>query len=135
MRSPSSLIRTSDQVSTTLDCGIGAPASAISDNARATTPKYVVPKESQDIARKLGGDEVGDLCDSEYSNLIIISIPRAKATQMLVERYLAPQIGRAAGEIPEKGSDRTDSSEDGNTIKGSLTMGEMGEGTFTGKRK
>lgn len=24
---------------------------------------------------------------------------------------------------------------DGNTIKGSLTMGEMGEGTFTGKRK
>jgi len=24
---------------------------------------------------------------------------------------------------------------DGNTIKGSITMGEMGEGTFTGKRK
>jgi hypothetical protein len=24
---------------------------------------------------------------------------------------------------------------DGNTIKGSMTMGEMGEGTFTGKRK
>ena len=24
---------------------------------------------------------------------------------------------------------------DGNSIKGAMTMGEMGEGTFTGKRK
>ena len=42
------------------------------------------------IARKLGGDEVGDLCDQEYSNLIILSIPRAKPTKMLVERYGPP---------------------------------------------
>jgi phosphohistidine phosphatase SixA len=42
------------------------------------------------IARKLGGDEMGDLCDSEYSNLIILSMPRAKPTQMLVERYGPP---------------------------------------------
>jgi phosphohistidine phosphatase SixA len=42
------------------------------------------------IARKLGGDSIGDLCDSEYSNLIILSMPRAKPTQMLVERYGPP---------------------------------------------
>ena len=42
------------------------------------------------IARKLGGDRMGDLCDSEYSNLIILSMPRAKPTQMLVERYGPP---------------------------------------------
>ena len=42
------------------------------------------------IARKLGGDPMGDLCDSEYSNLIILSMPRAKPTKMLVERYGPP---------------------------------------------
>ncbi len=39
------------------------------------------------IATKLGGDRIGDLCDHEYSNLIILSMPRAKPTKMLVERY------------------------------------------------
>lgn len=39
------------------------------------------------IARKLGGDRLGDLCDHEYSNLIILSMPRSKPTKMLVERY------------------------------------------------
>ena len=42
------------------------------------------------IATKLGGDRIGDLCDSEYSNLFILSIPRAKPTKMLVERYGPP---------------------------------------------
>jgi len=39
------------------------------------------------IAGKLSGRSLGDLCDSEYSNLIIISMPRAKQAKMLVERY------------------------------------------------
>ncbi len=42
------------------------------------------------IARKLGGDAIGDLCDHEYSNLIIMSIPRGKPTNMLVEKYGPP---------------------------------------------
>jgi broad specificity phosphatase PhoE len=42
------------------------------------------------IARKLGGDPIGDLCDNEYSNLIILSMPRAKPTKMLVEKYGPP---------------------------------------------
>ena len=42
------------------------------------------------IARKLGGDNLGDLCDHEYSNLIILSMPRAKPTKMLVEKYGPP---------------------------------------------
>lgn len=42
------------------------------------------------IAGKLGGRSLGDLCDSEYSNLIIISMPRAKQAKMLVERYGPP---------------------------------------------
>ena len=42
------------------------------------------------IATKLGGDTVGNLCDSEYSNLFILSMPRAKPTKMLVERYGPP---------------------------------------------
>jgi phosphohistidine phosphatase SixA len=42
------------------------------------------------IAGKLGGRSLGDLCDSEYSNLIIISIPRAKQAKMLVGRYGPP---------------------------------------------
>lgn len=42
------------------------------------------------VARKLGGDRIGDLCDHEYSNLIILSMPRSKRTQMLLERYGPP---------------------------------------------
>jgi phosphohistidine phosphatase SixA len=42
------------------------------------------------VARRLGGDRIGDLCDHEYSNLIILSMPRAKPTRMLVERYGPP---------------------------------------------
>lgn len=42
------------------------------------------------IARKLGGDPMVELCDSEYSNLIILSMPRSKPTKMLVERYGPP---------------------------------------------
>lgn len=42
------------------------------------------------IARKLGGDRIGDLCDSEYSNLIILTMPRARPTKMLVEHYGPP---------------------------------------------
>jgi len=42
------------------------------------------------IAERLGGDRVGDLCDHEYSNLIIVSMPRAKPVKMLVERYGPP---------------------------------------------
>ncbi len=42
------------------------------------------------IAARLGGDRIGDLCDHEYSNLIILSMPRAKPTKMLMERYGPP---------------------------------------------
>ena len=45
------------------------------------------------IARKLGGDRIGDLCDHEYSNLIILNMPRSKPTRMLVERYGPPDPG------------------------------------------
>ena len=39
------------------------------------------------IAEALGGDAVGDLCDNEYSNLIVLAMSRAKPTRMLVESY------------------------------------------------
>lgn len=42
------------------------------------------------IAERLGGDRMGDLCDHEYSNLIIVSMPRAKPVKMLVEQYGPP---------------------------------------------
>ncbi len=42
------------------------------------------------IAEALGGDKVGDLCDNEYSNLIVLAMPRAKPTRMLVESYGLP---------------------------------------------
>lgn len=42
------------------------------------------------IAEALGGDKVGDLCDNEYSNLIVLAMPRAKPTRMLVETYGLP---------------------------------------------
>ena len=39
------------------------------------------------IAEKLGGGKVGDVCDNEYANLLIVSMPRAKPTKLLVESY------------------------------------------------
>jgi phosphohistidine phosphatase SixA len=42
------------------------------------------------IARRLSGERVGDLCDHEYSRLFIVSMPRAKPPQMLVDRYGPP---------------------------------------------
>lgn len=42
------------------------------------------------IAAKLSGEQIGDLCDSEYSNLFIISMPRSKPPKMLVDRYGPP---------------------------------------------
>ncbi len=44
------------------------------------------------IAEALGGDPVGDLCDNEYSNLIVLAMSRAKATKMLVEAYGLPDV-------------------------------------------
>ena len=44
------------------------------------------------IAEALGGDRIGDLCDNEYSNLIVLSMPRAKPTRMLVEAYGLPDV-------------------------------------------
>jgi phosphohistidine phosphatase SixA len=42
------------------------------------------------IAEKLGGDKVGDLCDNEYSDLIILEMPKGKKTRMLVDSYGPP---------------------------------------------
>lgn len=44
------------------------------------------------IAEALGGDRVGDLCDNEYSNLIVLAMARAKPTKMLVESYGLPDV-------------------------------------------
>ena len=44
------------------------------------------------IAEALGGDRVGDLCDNEYSNLIVLAMARAKPTKMLVESYGPPDV-------------------------------------------
>ena len=52
------------------------------------------------IARALGGDEIGDLCDQEYSNLIILSMPRGKETKMLIERYGPPDPAGDGSCIP-----------------------------------
>jgi phosphohistidine phosphatase SixA len=43
------------------------------------------------IADKLGGDaKIGDLCDNEYSDLIIVEMPKGKKTRMLVDSYGPP---------------------------------------------
>ncbi len=42
------------------------------------------------IAEALGGDKVGNVCDNEYSNLIVLSMPRAKPTRTLVQTYGLP---------------------------------------------
>ena len=42
------------------------------------------------IAEALGGEKVGSVCDHEYSNLIVLSMPRAKPTRMLVQTYGLP---------------------------------------------
>jgi phosphohistidine phosphatase SixA len=39
------------------------------------------------IAEKLGSDPIGDLCDNEYSDLIILEMPKGKRTRMLVDSY------------------------------------------------
>jgi len=76
----------------------GSPASAHVDSVVATVLRHpgaiiLVVGHSNTIgpiARKLGGDALGEVCDHEYSNLIILTMPRAKPTQMLVERYGPP---------------------------------------------
>ena len=52
------------------------------------------------IAERLGGGRVGDLCDSEYSNLIILNMPRGKPTRMLVESYGPPDAGSKTSCVP-----------------------------------
>jgi phosphohistidine phosphatase SixA len=42
------------------------------------------------IAEKLGGDKIGDLCDNEYSDLIIVEMPKGRKTRMLVDSYGPP---------------------------------------------
>jgi phosphohistidine phosphatase SixA len=42
------------------------------------------------IAQALGGEKIGDVCDNEYSNLIVLSMPRAQPTRMLVQTYGLP---------------------------------------------
>ncbi|MEO8193627.1 MAG: histidine phosphatase family protein [Gemmatimonadales bacterium] len=42
------------------------------------------------IAERLGGERIGSLCDNEYSNLIILNMPRSKPTRMLLETYGPP---------------------------------------------
>jgi broad specificity phosphatase PhoE len=39
------------------------------------------------IAQRLGGDHIGNLCDNEYSDLIILNMPRGKPTRTLVDTY------------------------------------------------
>jgi phosphohistidine phosphatase SixA len=39
------------------------------------------------IVERLGGGKVGDICDNEYANLFILSMPRAKPTKLLVDSY------------------------------------------------
>ncbi|MEO5590106.1 MAG: phosphoglycerate mutase family protein [Gemmatimonadaceae bacterium] len=83
---------------------VGNPASAHIDSVVAAVRRHqggtiVVVGHSNTvghIAAALGGDEIGDLCDNEYSGLIILSIPRSKPTKMLVEHYGladAPAVG------------------------------------------
>jgi phosphohistidine phosphatase SixA len=42
------------------------------------------------IVEKLGGGRIGDICVYEYANLIIMSIPKGKPVQLLIESYGAP---------------------------------------------
>jgi phosphohistidine phosphatase SixA len=42
------------------------------------------------VAEKLGADPVGDLCDNEYSDLLILEMPKGKKTKMLVDSYGPP---------------------------------------------
>lgn len=69
---------------------IDSVAAAVLKNPGATILVVGHSNTIGHIARKLGGDPMGDLCDSEYSNLIILSMPRSKPTKMLVERYGPP---------------------------------------------
>lgn len=76
----------------------GGPTSAHIDSVVAAVRRHVggtilVVGHSNTIghiATRLGGDRMGDLRDSEYSRLIILSMPRAKPTKMLVDRYGPP---------------------------------------------
>jgi len=58
------------------------------------------------IAERLGGGGVGNLCDSEYSTLIILAMPRAKPTQMLVERYGPPDAPGDGSCVPMRRESR-----------------------------
>jgi phosphohistidine phosphatase SixA len=42
------------------------------------------------IVQKLGGGNIGDICTDEYSNLIIMSIAKGRAPQILLESYGVP---------------------------------------------
>ncbi|MEO5588564.1 MAG: phosphoglycerate mutase family protein [Gemmatimonadaceae bacterium] len=77
---------------------VGNPASAHIDSVVAAVRRHrggtiLVVGHSNTIghiAAALGGDKMGDLCDNEYSGLIILSMPRSKPTRMLVEHYGLP---------------------------------------------
>jgi phosphohistidine phosphatase SixA len=52
------------------------------------------------IVEKLGGGDIGDICTNEYSNLIIMVIPKGKPPQLLIESYGAPDVPATTGSCP-----------------------------------
>lgn len=92
---------------------VGNPTSAHIDSVVAAVRRHkggtiLVVGHSNTIghvAAGLGGDKIGDLCDNEYSGLIILSMARSKPTKMLVEHYGLPDArgdGSCAPRLPRR---------------------------------
>jgi phosphohistidine phosphatase SixA len=52
------------------------------------------------ILEKISGEQIGDLCTDEYSNLIIVSLSKGKPAKTLLETYGAPDPPAAPGGCP-----------------------------------
>jgi broad specificity phosphatase PhoE len=77
-------------VSSDTDAHIDSVVAAIRRHEGATILVVGHSNTIGHIAEKLGSEPIGDLCDNEYSDLIILEMPRGKKTRTLVDSYGPP---------------------------------------------
>lgn len=77
-------------ISPTVEAHIDRIASTIKSKQGATILVVGHNNTVGRIVERIGGGAIGDLCVDEYSNLIIVSLNKGKATKTLFENYGAP---------------------------------------------
>ena len=131
-----------------INCALGVLLIAAAPIAAQNPPQNPPPKEQQTPAPTMTGTWVLETHHSAGVSTPTVTITQTgeKLTGKYIGSYGESELTGSIMDNKEFtftvviGTEQTvevvyTGTLDGNTVKGALTMGEMGEGTFTGKRK